>query len=62
MSTNNEPIIKPYTNKDLAALYGVSPRIISSWLKLHQFFIGPKTGRYFNSRQVKIIFDRLGYP
>jgi hypothetical protein len=54
--------VKPYTNKQLAVLYGVSTRILRNWLRLHAAFIGPKKGHYFTSLQVKTIFERLGPP
>lgn len=54
--------IKPYTNKQLAALYGVSANTFSKWLQKHQKDIGKKLGHFFTIPQVKIIFDKLGYP
>ncbi|MFT3979453.1 MAG: MerR family transcriptional regulator [Ferruginibacter sp.] len=53
---------RPYTNKELAALYGVSTKTLRTWLLRHQQSIGPKSGRYFTSKQVRIIFDGLGEP
>lgn len=55
-------LIKPYTNKELAGLYGISTRILRNWLRMHTVFIGPKIGRYFTSLQVRTIFEKLGEP
>ena len=53
---------RPITNKELAAAYGISTKTLRSWLLRHQEHIGPKVGRYYNSRQVRIIYERLGEP
>lgn len=55
-------LIKPYTNKELAGLYGISTRILRTWLRMHDLAIGPKMGRYFTSLQVRLIFERFGPP
>lgn len=53
---------KPCTNKELAALYGISTKTLRTWLLMHQAHIGPKIGRYFTTRQVRIIFEHIGEP
>lgn len=54
--------IRPYNVKELAVIYGVSRRVLSGWLKVHESAIGQKHGQYYTALQVKIIFERLGLP
>ena len=54
--------IKPYTHKDLAALYDVSWRTLQFMLDPYLLDIGEKRGHYYTSKQVAIIFDRIGRP
>lgn len=61
-NTGIEHVAKPCTLKELAALYNVSTKTIRTWLLPHQPFIGQKTGRYYTTLQVRIIFDKLGTP
>lgn len=62
MSTTNETKIKAYTPKELATLYGVSPKTLRTWLLPHQQDVGEKRSKYYTARQVRIIFERLGEP
>ena len=61
-TTTNVVEIKPYSLTELAALYGISNRIMKSWLAPHSVAVGDKVGRLYNTLQVKIIFERLGLP
>jgi hypothetical protein len=61
-TTHGKLVIKPYTKKELAAIYGMSPRCFSTWLKPFSKLIGSKIGKYYNIHQVKIIVDKLGFP
>jgi hypothetical protein len=54
--------IKPYTPSEIAALYGVSWRVMNGWLKYHKDAIGDRIGLYYNVNQVKIILEKLGFP
>lgn len=54
--------IKPYSKKELAILYEVSPRCLDTMLKPFDEEIGKKKGWYFNVKQIRTIFDKLGYP
>lgn len=54
--------IKPYTSKEIAGLYGVSPKTLRTWLQPHKQVIGEKVSRYYTALQVRIIFERLGTP
>ncbi len=60
--TNNRLEIKPYTKKELAAIYCISTRAFSTWVEPFESVIGPKRGRYYNINQVRVIFDKLGLP
>ena len=55
-------LIKPYTTKELAALYEVTPRIFRTWINPHKEAIGEKKSTFYTIKQVEIIFDRLGVP
>lgn len=55
-------MIKPYTHKELAALYGVSWLTFQKWLKPFETEIGSKNGHFYSTRQVEIIFSKLGLP
>jgi hypothetical protein len=60
--TNAKLEIKPYTKKELAAIYGMSPRSFSTWMKPFDVIVGAKVGKYYNIHQVKMIIDKLGLP
>ena len=62
MSATTKAEIKPYCKKDLAYLYEVSPRCFRTMLLPFEEKIGKKNGRYFNVKQVEIIFNCLGLP
>lgn len=62
MTKHNGTVIKPYTHKELAALYGVSWLTFQKWLKPFDADIGAKNGHFYNTRQVEIIFEKLGFP
>jgi hypothetical protein len=62
METKNEIMVKPYTAKELGKLYGVSRRTIYLWLQPLKGEIGIAKGRYFNIRQVTMLFKSWGLP
>jgi hypothetical protein len=62
MDKHKEIELRPYTHKDLAGFYKVSWVTFQEWLKPFMEEIGPKKGHFYNLRQVKIIFERLGWP
>ena len=62
MNTTNEITVKASTTKELAAMYGISAKTFRTWLQPHQKSIGEKVGRYYSVLQIRIIFDKLGYP
>jgi len=59
---NNKLEIKPYTKKELAAIYGISLRCFYTWLKKIESEVGPKRGKYYNINQVLMIIEKLGLP
>jgi transposase len=62
MSTTTDMTIKPCTITELAEMYGISVKTLRTWLKPHQDVIGKRVGWYYTTLQVRIIFERLGYP
>ncbi len=59
---NTDNHLRPYSLKELAALYGVKPRTIKIWLEPFSEAIGEKKGRFYTLKQVKIIFKNIGEP
>ena len=62
MKADNVTEIKPYSPAELARLYGVTKWTLNRWLKPHRPAIGSRSGLYYTSKQVKIIFEKLGLP
>ena len=62
MNNHNGIIIRPYTHKELAALYKVSWLTLQRWLKPHEEMIGRKIGHFYTARQVETIFKLIGWP
>ena len=61
--TETEKIeIKPYSKKELAALYKIGVRSMATWLKPFERELGKRNGWYYNVKQVRYIFDKLGSP
>lgn len=54
--------VKPYTYKELIALYGASQRTFKTWIKPFWNEIGEKHGRCFSIKQIEAIFQKLGSP
>lgn len=54
--------VKPYSVKELTALYGVSLKTFRKWIEPFKDELGDKHGAFFTIRQVKIIFDKLDVP
>ena len=57
-----EDVYKPQTKQELADAYGVTLRTISSWLQPHLQEIGPRNGRTYTPKQIKIIYELIGHP
>jgi hypothetical protein len=54
--------LKPYTLKELSAIYGMNWRTFKKWLVPFQDEIGEKRGRYYQIPQVRTIFKKLDLP
>ena len=56
---NAEPKYKPMSVKEFTARWEVSPSTVRRWLKPFEAEIGPREGKLFTPKQVKIIFEKL---
>jgi hypothetical protein len=55
--------IRPYCGKDLMVLYDYnSPKTLKVQLDAIADKLGPRIGRYWNVKQVAIIFKEIGPP
>jgi hypothetical protein len=54
--------IKPYSKRQLAGMYEVSAKVFQTWLDPLEKELGPRVGRLYTPRQVKIIFQKVGMP
>ncbi|MEO6301599.1 MAG: hypothetical protein ABIP51_00375 [Bacteroidia bacterium] len=54
--------IKPYSKRELADLYKIGVRSMTTWLKPFEKGIGKRRGWYYNMNQVRYIFEKLGLP
>jgi hypothetical protein len=59
---NTKLEIRPYTMKELAVIYQITPRSFATWIKKFEGQVGKKQGRYFSVHQVKVIIEKLGIP
>jgi hypothetical protein len=64
-STNEhlaEIVIRTRTHSSLAKAYGVSPKVLTGWLRPHCQAIGRKNGYYYSLEQLFIVFDLFSWP
>lgn len=61
-STPQKILLKAYSKKELAKLYGISAKTLKTWLAPFENEIGQQVGRFYNPKQMKIIFEKLGIP
>ncbi|MBK7128257.1 MAG: hypothetical protein IPM74_12475 [Crocinitomicaceae bacterium] len=54
---NNDLDIKPYTHKQLAAMYGTTGRTLNTWMDAFREELGERYGHYYTIKQVKIILN-----
>lgn len=54
--------LRPYTHKELAAMYGVSWNTFQKWISPLRDEIGKKHGNYYSARQVRVIVQHLDAP
>jgi hypothetical protein len=55
-------IVKPYMIGELARYYQVSEKTFRNWLKAFSDRLGKRIGRYYNIKQVELMFQELGTP
>ena len=58
---NNEIIIQPCSPKKLAAAYGVSTKVLRTWLR-HYSFLHQKRNRVYDLQQLFAIIELIGLP
>lgn len=61
-NTSTNVRIKVYSVQEVAQLYGISGKRLKKWLNPFEKEIGHRNGHFYNPKQIKIIFDRLGDP
>lgn len=54
--------LRSYSLSELAKLYGMCRDTMRKWVSPFSDEIGVRNGRFYSITQVKIIFDRLGWP
>jgi hypothetical protein len=54
--------IRPYSKRELAALYDMPLRSFYTLLRPHHTCVAGKIGQYFSVLQVERIFERLSLP
>jgi hypothetical protein len=58
----DEPLLKPYSLKELSVMYGVSKNTFKKWMDPFSHKLGQRQGYYYSIEQVKMIFNKLGVP
>jgi len=54
--------LRAYSKKEIAELYKISGKSLKTWLDPFEKEIGPRIGRFYNPKQMKVIFEKLGVP
>lgn len=54
--------VKPYTTKELAAMYNMSTKTFNRNIRGIRMLLGIRLGHFWNVKQVLIIFDHMGIP
>lgn len=55
-------VVHPCTHTALAKAYGVSRKVLYTWLRPLQAELGPRQGYKYNIEQLLLIFEKLGWP
>lgn len=53
---------KPYSKKELRAMYGVSKHVFNQLIRPYENEIGTIIGKYLSVKQVETIIEKLGMP
>ena len=54
--------VKPYTTKELAAIYNMSNKTFNRNIRAIRPHLGIRMGHFWNVKQVFIIFEHMGIP
>jgi len=54
--------LRAYSKTEIAGLYKISMKSLTKWLVPLKKELGPRIGRFYNPRQMEIIFRELGVP
>ena len=57
-----EFVVMPCTHTALAKAYGVSWKVLYTWLQPLQSELGPRQGYKYNIAQLLFIVEKLGWP
>jgi hypothetical protein len=55
-------LVRPYSLKELATVYGVRYRLLRTWIDEMAAEHGEKKGKYFSIAQVRGIVTAIGFP
>lgn len=58
----SSPGIRPFSKKELTAMYNISKKTMTRWLQPHLQKIGKREGHYYTVKQILLIFELLGPP
>ncbi len=54
--------LKPYSVKELSAIYEVNEQTFRNWLIPFKEELGERRGNFYTVNQVELIFKKLGVP
>ena len=54
--------LRAYSLKELSGMYECSGKTMKTWLGSFKNEMGPRVGRFYTPKQVKLIFEKLGIP
>jgi hypothetical protein len=60
--TDKELVIKPCNQAQLANAYGVSTKVLRTWLRPYDKEIGKRHGYKYSLEQLFIMLDKIGWP
>ena len=54
--------IKPYRQKDLAAIFDINAQTLKRWMNKYPKELGHKQGNYYSIGQVRFCIEKFGLP
>lgn len=54
--------VQPYSRKELCNIYNINRRQLAKWLEPFKEEVGELKGRLYTTKQVEIIFEKIGLP